>query len=95
MMTVLRPYRTAFRIRARLETQYRGAALGGLGLILTVIMLIVSSGFGKLEVMDMVWRAVSCLIWEAALALLANVTVAAAAAATFDRNGEFRKKKKK
>ena len=30
MMTVLRPYWTAFRIRARLETQYRGAALGGL-----------------------------------------------------------------
>lgn len=30
MMTKLRPYLTAFRIRALLETQYRGAALGGL-----------------------------------------------------------------
>lgn len=27
--TTLRPYLTAFRIRALLETQYRGAALGG------------------------------------------------------------------
>lgn len=30
MMNKLRPYLTAFRIRALLETQYRGAALGGL-----------------------------------------------------------------
>lgn len=30
MMTGMKPYWTAFRIRARLETQYRGAALGGL-----------------------------------------------------------------
>ena len=92
-------YRTYFGMGSvhawRFTQRLAGAILGGLGLILTVIMLIVSSGFGKLEVMDMVWRAVSCLTWEAALALLANVTVAAAAAATFDRNGEFRKKKKK
>lgn len=92
-------YRTYFGMGSvhawRFTQRLAGAILGGLGLILTVIMLIVSSGFGKLEVMDMVWRAVSCLTWEAVLALLANVTVAAAAAATFDRNGEFRKKKKK
>lgn len=92
-------YRTYFGMGSvhawRFTQRLAGAALGGLGLILTVIMLIVSSGFGKLEVMDMVWRAVSCLVWESVLALLANVTVAAAAAATFDRNGEFRKKKKK
>ena len=30
MMQKIRPYWTAFRIRARLETQYRAAALGGL-----------------------------------------------------------------
>ncbi|MBP3636510.1 MAG: ABC-2 family transporter protein [Clostridia bacterium] len=30
MMQKLRPYLTAFRVRALLETQYRGAALGGL-----------------------------------------------------------------
>ena len=30
MMNKLRPYLTAFRVRALLETQYRGAALGGL-----------------------------------------------------------------
>ena len=92
-------YRTYFGMGSvhawRFTQRIAGVILGGLGLILTVIMLIVSGGFGKLEVMDMVWKAVSCLIWEAVLALLANITIAAAAAYTFDRNGEFRKKKKK
>ena len=92
-------YRTYFGMGSvhawRFTQRIAGVILGGLGLILTVIMFIVSGGFGKLEVMDMVWKAVSCLIWEAVLALLANITIAAAAASTFDRNGEFRKKKKK
>ena len=91
-------YRTYFGMGSvhawRFTQRLAGVILGGLGLILTVVMLIISTGFGKLEVMDMVWRAVSCLVWEAVLALLANITVAAAAAVTFDRNGEFRKKKK-
>ena len=92
-------YRTYFGMGSvhawRFTQRLAGVTLGGLGLILTVVMLIISVGFGKLEVMDMVWRAVSCLVWEAVLALIANITVAAAAAVTFDRNGEFRKKKKK
>ena len=92
-------YRTYFGMGSvhawRFTQRIAGVTLGGLGLILTVIMLIISGGFGKLEVMDMVWKAVSCLVWEAVLALIANLTIAAAAAATFDRNGEFRKKKKK
>jgi len=92
-------YRTYFGMGSvhawRFTQRIAGVLLGGLGLILTVIMLIVSGSFGSLEVMDMVWRAVSCLVWEAVLALIANLTIAAAAAATFDRNGEYRKKKTK
>ena len=91
-------YRTYFGMGSvhawRFTQRIAGVILGGLGLILTVIMLIVSGGFGKMEVMDMVWKAVSCLVWEAVLTLIANITIAGAAAATFDRNGEYRKKKK-
>ena len=92
-------YRTYFGMGSvhawRFTQRLAGITLGGLGLILTVIMLIISGSFGKLEVMDMVWKAVSCLVWELVLAIIANLTIAGAAAATFDRNGEFRKKKKK
>ena len=91
-------YRTYFGMGSvhawRFTQRIAGVILGGLGLILTVIMLIVSGGFGKMEVMDMVWKAVSCLVWEAVLTLIANITIAGAAATTFDRNGEYRKKKK-
>ena len=91
-------YRTYFGMGSvhawRFTQRIAGVILGGLGLILTVIMLVISGGFGKMEVMDMVWKAVSCLVWEAVLALLANITIAGAAATTFDRNGEYRKKMK-
>jgi len=91
-------YRTYFGMGSvhawRFTQRLAGVILGGLGLILTIVMLIVSSGFGGLEVMDMVWRAVSCLVWEAVLALLANVAIGASAALRFDRKGEYRKAKK-
>ena len=92
-------YRTYFGMGSvhawRFTQRIAGIILGGLGLILTVVMLIISGSFGSMDVMDMVWRAVSCLVWEAVLALLANVAIGLAAFALFDRKGEFRKGKTK
>ena len=92
-------YRTYFGMGSvhawRFTQRIAGITLGGLGLILTVVMLIISGSFGSMDVMDMVWRAVSCLVWEAVLALLANVAIGLAAFALFDRKGEFRKGKTK
>ena len=92
-------YRTYFGMGSvhawRFTQRLAGVTLGGLGLILGIVMLIISSGFGAMDVMDMVWRAVSCLVWEAVLALLANVVIGLAAYLRFDRKGEYRKAKKK
>ena len=92
-------YRTYFGMGSvhawRFTQRLAGITLGGLGLILTVVMLLISNGFGTMDVMDMVWKAVSCLVWEAALALLANLAIGLAAFALFDRKGEYRKGKKK
>ena len=92
-------YRTYFGMGSvhawRFTQRLAGVTLGGLGLILTVVMLLISSGFGSMDVMDMVWKAVSCLIWEAVLALLANIGIGLAAFTLFDRKGEYRKAKKK
>ena len=92
-------YRTYFGMGSvhawRFTQRLAGIVLGGLGLLLTVIMLVISGGFGGMEVMDMVWKAVDCLVWEAVLALLANIAIGATAALKFDRNGEYRKTKKK
>ncbi len=92
-------YRTYFGMGSvhawRFTQRLAGVVLGGLGLILTVVMGVISMGFGSLEVMDMVWKAANCLIWEAVLAVLANVAIGAAAFALFDRKGAYRKSKRK
>ncbi len=76
----------------RYTQRLAGIVFGGLGLTLTLIMLVLSSGFGGMEVMDMVWRAVTCLIWQAVLVILATVAVNLVAFIKFDRKGEFRTK---
>lgn len=76
----------------RFTQRIAGIVFGGLGLVLTVIMLFVTGGFGGMEMMDMVWRAVSCLVWEAVLVILSTLTVNYAAFHFFDRNGEPRRK---
>ena len=43
--------------------------------------------------MDLVWKAVTCLIWEAALTVAATVALNLTAFIKFDRKGEFRSRK--
>ena len=92
-------YRTYFGMGSvhawRFTQRMAGIVLGGLGLILTIVMFVISGGFGKMEMMDMVWKAVDCLVWEALLALLANLAINVTAAFRFDRKGEYRKAKRK
>ena len=70
-----------------------GIVWSGLGLVLCLVMLLVSAGFGKLETIDLLWRAVHCVLWEAGLTLAAFVAVNIAVALRFDSKGDHRKKK--
>ena len=79
----------------RFTQRFAGVVLGGLGLILTVWMHFVSGGFARMDVTDMVWKAVECLALQAVLAFLANLTINLTAFFRFDRRGEYRKAKKK
>lgn len=76
----------------RFTQRLAGIVLGGLGLVLTVVMLFVSMGFRSMEVNDMVWRAVTCLIWEAALALAGTLLINLTAMMKFDAKGSLRAK---
>ena len=78
----------------RFTQRLAGVVFGGLGLILTIIMLLISGGFAKMDVTDMVWRAADCLIWQAILVVLATIGINFTAAMRFDRKGEYRKKNK-
>ena len=78
----------------RFTQRLAGAVLGGLGLILTGVMLVVSRGFAGMEVMDMVWDAFWYLVWQAVLAVAANAAIWAVTFFRFDAKGNYRGKKK-
>ena len=78
----------------RFTQRLAGIVLGGLGLILTGVMLVISAGFPGMAAMDMVWKAFWCLIWQGALALLSNGSIWLVTFLRFDAKGNYRKKKK-
>ena len=78
----------------RFTQKLSGIVLGGLGLVLTAVMVFMMMSFRGMEVQAMLWRAVKCLIWQAALALLANLAINAAAFFLFESHGDFRSKKR-
>ena len=71
-----------------------GIVLGGLGLVLSVVMLFVSGGYAAMTVTDVVHSAAVCLIWEAVLSILALVTINATAMYRFDSKGALRNREK-
>ena len=71
-----------------------GIVLGSLGLILTAVMFFMMRSFRGMAVEAMVWRALKCLIWETALALLANLAITGTAFIRFDSNGDLRSKRR-
>ena len=79
----------------RFTQRLAGLCLGGLGLVLTVIMAIITAGYGRMDVMDVAWNAVNCLIWEAVLALIATLAINLTAMFFFDAKGGPRRRKKK
>ena len=79
----------------RFTQRMAGMLFGGVGLILTIVMYVISGGFAEMEVTDMVWKAASCLAWQAGVALAVTLAINTIAAVTFDRRGELRRKKRK
>ena len=92
-------YRTAFgmgSVSAWRHTQkVAGGIFGGLGLVLTLLMLMICLTLSGREAMDMVWLAVKCLLWEGAAGLIAIFSINSLAMYTYDYNGNRRRKKKR
>ena len=64
-----------------------------LGAILGVAMLVASGKFADLETLDMVLKAIICVLWQAGLLLAASFLIRTVVAFRFNRHGEYRKKK--
>ena len=70
-----------------------GMVYGGLGLLLTLVMGIVVTTFSGVDAYEMVWRAVTCLIWEAVLVILATAAINITVMIRYDRKGNLRREK--
>ncbi len=92
-------YRTYFgmgSVDAWRFTQFlAGVVWSGLGLILTVVMLLVSNGYRDMEMMDMVNSAIVCVLWEIGALTVCCLGINITALVVFDRKGVRRAKKNK
>ena len=79
----------------RYTQRLAGILFTGVGLILTLVMLGVTAGFREMDVMDMLWKAVKCGIWEVGIIALANIAIQVAVAFYFDAKGHLRRRKKR
>lgn len=64
-----------------------GLVWSGLGVVLTVVMALICNAFRRMEPMDMVWSAVTCLIWEVALVAIACLAINIIVIRVFDKDG--------
>ena len=79
----------------RFTQRMAGLLFGGVGLILTIVMFLISGGFAEMEVTDMVWKAAGCLAWQAIIAIVLTLLVNFLAFFFFDAKGGPRRRKKK
>lgn len=75
----------------RFTQRLAGLVWGALGLVLTLIMLIVTTGYRDKVIVDQVWGAVKCLGWEAGLTLVSVLGINFAAMFFFDAKGQRRR----
>ena len=75
----------------RFTQRFAGVVLTLTGAGLSIVMFVLSAGFGDMDVTDMVWKALELLLWEGGIALAANAIISLTAALRFDRKGRHRR----
>ena len=79
----------------RFTQRVAGMLFGGVGLILTIVMYVISGGFAGMEITQMVWKAAGCLAWQVGITLALTLLINFLAFFFFDAKGNRRRKKKK
>ena len=78
----------------RYTQRLAGIVFAGVGLILSLVMFFITAGFGELDTMDMLWKALKCGIWEAVIIAVSSVTINLVVMFYFDGKGNIRRRKK-
>ncbi len=74
----------------RFTQKAAGITWGILGLVLSVVMLIVCTGLPGKELMDMAGTALTCVLWEAGVALVSYVILCLIPLCLFNLRGQRR-----
>ena len=74
----------------RFTQRLAGILWSALGLGLTAVMFLVSTGFGRKEITEIISSGVSCLIWEAALIAVSCLVINILVMIRYNRRGERR-----
>lgn len=78
----------------RFTQKLAGIILAALGLLLSIIMLLISNGFRGMEAMDMVSKAITCILWELGILLVSHIAINIVVLLRYDRKGNLRNWKK-
>ena len=70
-----------------------GFAWGICGLILSVVMWLISRGFGNMDALQMADMAFSCVLWQIGVALISYLGICVVVTALYDSKGRHRWKK--
>lgn len=79
----------------RFTQRLAGIVFAALGLVTGIAMVLISGGFAAMDTMDLLWRAVYCVLFEAGSVAIACLSINIVAALRFDGKGNERKKKRK
>ena len=79
----------------RFTQRLAGIVLGGLGLVLSIVMWIISGGFADMEMDQLIHKAALCLVWQIGLVAFCYLGISITAAVMFDRKGNNRRKKRR
>ena len=79
----------------RFTQRLAGIVFAALGLVTGIAMVLISGGFAAMDTMDLLWRAVYCVLFEAGSMAVACLSINIVVALRFDGKGNERKKKRK
>lgn len=67
-----------------------GIAFSVLGFVLTVVMALICNGYRGMEMLDMLWSAVVCVLWEIGLVLVTTIAIHILVLVRYDWKGNRR-----
>ena len=71
----------------RFTQRVAGILWAALGLVLSLLMLFITGGYGSKEIVDVIGSGLKCLIWEVVLTALSCLAINVAVMLRYDRKG--------